>query len=77
MAEVRGAALRVEISDRGVGLPAGFALGAARGSLGLRVIESLARQLGGAFSLDGRAGGGTRFALEFPVATPEDQDARS
>lgn len=47
-----GGALDIEVSDDGAGLPEGFDLAQAS-SLGLRLAQMLARQLGGTFSLTG------------------------
>lgn len=58
---------RLEVSDSGRGLPAGFDLAKDSGSLGMRVITSLASQLGGHLTV-GAAGPGARFALVFPLA---------
>ena len=55
----------LEVRDDGVGL--GPAAAPAQHSLGMRVIESLARRLDGAFSLSG-ADQGTVARLEFAVA---------
>ncbi len=41
------ARVRIEVLDRGIGLPEGFDLDAARPSLGLKMIRNLARQLDG------------------------------
>lgn len=65
-ARVADGRYRLEVSDRGRGLPAGFDLRAARGSLGMRVITSLATQLGGELTAEA-AQPGARFALEFPL----------
>lgn len=61
--------LRITVSDDGHGLPEGFTLEGST-SLGLRIARSLAASLGGTFALtrDGDAGGGTRAALDFPLA---------
>ncbi|WP_066963699.1 sensor histidine kinase [Rhizorhabdus dicambivorans] len=56
--------LRVTVLDDGVGLPAGFDL-AASDSLGLRLAQMLARQLGGTFSLEG--GQRTTAKLTLPI----------
>ncbi|WP_262271523.1 sensor histidine kinase [Microvirga yunnanensis] len=54
--------LRLEVSDAGVGLPADFNLAQSR-SLGMRLVASLTRQLGGQLEWqDARPG--TRFVLE-------------
>ncbi|SFL25170.1 sensor histidine kinase [Methylorubrum salsuginis] len=53
--------LTVAVADRGVGLPAGFDPAKARSSLGMRVINNLARQLDGELVLV--PGQGARFEL--------------
>jgi two-component sensor histidine kinase len=54
--------LRLEVSDQGVGLPADFDPARSR-SLGMRLVSSLTRQLGGQLQWqDARPG--TRFVLE-------------
>jgi PAS domain S-box-containing protein len=57
---------RLEVADRGVGLPTGFDLARTGNSLGLRVITSLAAQLRGDLTV-GSAEPGARFAIEFPI----------
>ncbi|WP_052954945.1 PAS domain-containing protein [Microvirga vignae] len=57
---------RLEVSDAGRGLPPGFDLAESRGSLGMRVITSLAAQLGGELAA-GSAEPGARFSLVFPL----------
>ncbi|SFM51046.1 sensor histidine kinase [Methylobacterium pseudosasicola] len=60
--------LVVEVADDGVGLPADFEIGRASKSLGMRVVGSLTRQLGGQLTLP-RTGQGTCFRLEVPLET--------
>lgn len=61
--------LSLAVADDGVGLPAGFDLAAAtRRSLGMRIIQGLARQLEGTLSLG--SGSGARFILTLPAAIP-------
>lgn len=57
---------RLEVADSGVGLPPGFDLAAARESLGMRVVTSLAAQLGGELTA-GLAEPGARFSLVFSL----------
>lgn len=57
---------RLEVSDLGRGLPSGFDLAQARDSLGMRVITSLATQLGGQLTARS-ANPGARFTLVFPL----------
>ena len=56
--------LLLSVEDDGVGLPAGFDWDQA-GSLGLRMVRDLARQIRG--TLEIRRNGGTTFVLSFPV----------
>ncbi len=62
--------LRLEISDRGVGLPPHFDPAKSR-SLGMTVIAELGRQLDGQFQWQD-ALPGTRFILEFPHANADE-----
>lgn len=58
---------RLAVSDRGVGLPEGFDLERAGDSLGMKVVNTLAKQLDGELTV--RSGGpGARFALVFPTS---------
>ncbi|MBN1532818.1 MAG: sensor histidine kinase [Spirochaetes bacterium] len=54
----------LRVSDDGVGLPEGFSAGASQ-SLGLQLIQTLAGQIDGRFSLLSDLG--TKAALHFPV----------
>ena len=54
------------MADDGPGLPAGFVLAQAS-SLGLRLVQSLAQQLGGELQLSAPGGPGTEVAITFPV----------
>ncbi len=65
-ATLHGDGLRVEVADDGIGLPAGFEIGRASKSLGMRVVGSLSRQLGGTLSLPA-AGQGAVFRLDMPL----------
>ena len=58
--------LVVEVADDGVGLPAGFEIGRASKSLGMRVVGSLTRQLGGNLTIPARDKGAC-FRLEVPM----------
>lgn len=60
-----GAALVLDVSDDGVGLPADFDIGRASGSLGMRVIANLARQLDARIATP--RGQGARFHIEIPL----------
>lgn len=57
--------LELAVADEGCGLPDDFVL-ERTASLGMTVIQSLARQLGGSVSFERRAKG-TRFAVVFPL----------
>ncbi len=59
-------ALVVEVADDGVGLPADFEIGRSSKSLGMRVVGSLTRQLGGTLTVP-RTGQGACFRLEVPL----------
>jgi len=52
------------VSDKGVGLPPGFEM-KNRGSLGLPIVDMLAKQLGGKLTLEN--GPGTHFTVKFPA----------
>ena len=57
----------LSVCDQGDGLPPGFDPIAIDGSLGMRVIVSLTRQLGGKLSaVPGAAGSGAHFSVAFP-----------
>jgi len=56
--------LCLRVSDTGVGLPADFELGRS-GSLGLRLVSDLARQLQGKLEVSSN-GGGAAFSVTFP-----------
>jgi signal transduction histidine kinase len=59
------AAVRLEIADDGVGLPAG----AERSpGLGLHHIAARGRKLGGRARVESPPGGGTRIVVEFPAS---------
>ncbi|TXN42275.1 GAF domain-containing protein [Methylobacterium sp. WL18] len=60
--------LVVEVADDGVGLPADFEIGRASKSLGMRVVGSLTRQLGGTLTVP-QAGQGACFRLDVPLET--------
>jgi two-component sensor histidine kinase len=65
-----GGELVVEVTDDGVGLPAGFSLDASKG-LGLSIVQALVSdELGGSMELGptGREGAGTHVRLRVPVA---------
>jgi two-component system, sensor histidine kinase PdtaS len=54
--------IRLEVSDDGIGLPEGVGFSSTK-SLGLRLVRTLADQLGGAIEMTGTPG--TRIALTF------------
>jgi two-component sensor histidine kinase len=64
--------LRLEVRDAGVGLPEGFDTAGSR-SLGMKVINSFSRQLGGRPAWED-ASPGTRFLLDF---FPQENNDRS
>jgi two-component sensor histidine kinase len=67
--------IQLEVRDFGLGLPSGFDLAANSGSLGMKVIGALARQLRG--RLDVRnAGPGASFILTVPESTAERAESR-
>lgn len=55
----------LSVSDEGAALAEGFDPAAASG-LGMKVIRSLAGQLGGELVVDAAVAGGTRFTVRFP-----------
>ncbi|WP_267356743.1 MULTISPECIES: histidine kinase dimerization/phosphoacceptor domain -containing protein [unclassified Methylobacterium] len=65
-AEPRPDMLVVEVADDGVGLPPGFEVGRASKSLGMRVVGSLTRQLGGQLTTPTTPRGAC-FRLEVPL----------
>lgn len=64
--ERRDGRLRFAVADDGPGLPAGFDPAASSG-LGMRVVLSLARQLGGTFEA-ANTNGGARLVVDVPCA---------
>lgn len=61
-----GGRVRIEVRDRGPGMPSAF----QGGGLGLHIARSLAERNGGSLDLLDRPGGGTIALLDLP-ATPE------
>jgi two-component system, sensor histidine kinase PdtaS len=61
--------LHVEVSDHGVGLPAGFDIDQPRSSMGFKVISGLVRQLQGTLTIASSASNGARFLLDLPILT--------
>jgi K+-sensing histidine kinase KdpD len=66
------AQVRIEILDRGPGLPAGTTNGGPQRGLGLEIARSLAAANGGSISLTPRPGGGTIATLDVPAAPMPD-----
>lgn len=66
-----GALLRLSVTDRGQGLPDGFAPAASSG-LGMRLVLALVRQLDGALHVEPAppGGHGTSFIIEAPLREP-------
>jgi two-component system, sensor histidine kinase PdtaS len=58
--------IRLEIADQGVGLPEGLDLAARSGSLGMRLIANLTRQLGADLKVT-LGYPGTVFSLSTPL----------
>jgi two-component sensor histidine kinase len=59
--------LRLEVSDRGVGLPPGFDPAKPGDSLGMRIATGLAHQLGGGLDVVGN-NPGARFGIVINLA---------
>jgi PAS domain S-box-containing protein len=62
-----GGQLRLEIADKGVGLPAGFDLAKQRQSLGSRLIVNTARQLQAQVEAGANHPTGARFVVTMPI----------
>ncbi|WP_198320765.1 histidine kinase dimerization/phosphoacceptor domain -containing protein [Azohydromonas aeria] len=62
--------LLLTVSDDGPGLPAGFDPARGRG-LGMRLVQTLSRQIGATVSFDTPAGGGTRCTIKAPIKKEE------
>ena len=58
--------IRLEIADQGIGLPEGFALGGRSGSLGMRLVATLTRQLDADLKI-ASASPGTCFSISTPL----------
>lgn len=69
-----GASVRLEVADRGPGVPEAVRTGqrresdTGRGGLGLEICRTFASALGGTFALRSRPGGGTVAFLDLPAA---------
>jgi two-component system, sensor histidine kinase PdtaS len=59
--------LRVEVFDRGIGLPAGFDIDQPRTSLGFKLIAGLTRQLQGQIKIFSNQPQGAHFQLDLPI----------
>jgi len=62
-----GGLLRVEVTDYGIGLPAGFDIEQKRASLGFRVINGLVRQLHGRLTVSSSNPSGANFRFDLPI----------
>ena len=80
-----GAEIRIEIADRGPGVPEEnrarifepfFSTKESTG-LGLSISHSIVTQHGGRLEVDSRAGGGAVFTLRLPAAGRDDKEERS
>ncbi len=65
LAEQTDSRVRIVVQDNGIGIPGGIDVYKTT-SLGLKLIRSLAMQLGGSVEIAGE--GGTRVTLEFPFS---------
>lgn len=64
--------LHVEVSDQGVGLPAGFDIEQSRKSLGFKVVNGLVRQLQGNIAVDTNRSQGAQFVMVLPILPHDD-----
>ncbi|MGO9357279.1 MAG: sensor histidine kinase, partial [Xanthobacteraceae bacterium] len=67
--------LRIEVTDYGVGLPAGFDIEEKRASLGIRVITGLTRQLHGHLTVSTSDPCGAHFRFDLPIL-PDREESR-
>ncbi|HET7408419.1 MAG TPA: histidine kinase N-terminal domain-containing protein [Mycobacteriales bacterium] len=66
-ARQRGGRLSVQVTDDGIGLPAGFSVDTSD-RLGLQIVRTLVEgELGGTLTLETAEAGGTRAALDLPL----------
>jgi two-component system sensor histidine kinase MtrB len=85
-----GDRVRIDVDDRGDGVPAGdreriferFVRAGSRGSLpgsglGLSIVAETANSLGGRVWCDDAPGGGARFSVELPIAPRSSRTARA
>ncbi|WP_278393028.1 sensor histidine kinase [Sphingobium yanoikuyae] len=63
--DVHGDRSTLTVTDQGEGLPAGFDPRAIGNSLGMRVVHSLAAQLGGSLAAGNTSAGGSFFRVSF------------
>ncbi|MDF2764197.1 MAG: domain S-box protein [Rhodospirillales bacterium] len=70
-----GGGLMLQVRDNGVGLPAGRAEQRIKSSMGLRLVEALARQIGAKARFASKSG--TVFSLRIPRSAIETPQARS
>jgi PAS domain S-box-containing protein len=68
--------IQLEVRDFGRGLPPGFDLAATHGSLGMKVIGALVRQIGARLDV-GAADPGARFVLTASAPTAEPIESRA
>jgi len=66
----------LQVADFGRGLPPGFDITRATGSLGMRVVTSVAAQLGGEIEAKS-TGHGACFTLTFPTGQAGERSARA
>jgi two-component sensor histidine kinase len=66
-ARKRDGHLEIQVSDHGIGLPAGFNIDQPRKSLGFRLITGFVRQLGGRLRVEKNEPNGSRFTVEMPI----------
>jgi two-component sensor histidine kinase len=70
-----GQSLRIEVADTGVGIPREIAAGEIKaGSLGMRMLRNLSRQLDAELAID-TGSGGTRVVVTIPSATKASENA--
>jgi len=72
MTDTGGGTYRISVRDDGVGLPEAFDVAAA-GSLGVRLIGILTKQIGGSLEVRSEQGRGAEFIITFPAG----KEARS
>lgn len=65
-----GERVHLTVADDGVDLPGDFESHVRQGSLGLRMVQGMVRQLNGEIALD-REGGWKMFRVQFPLTGPD------